>query len=82
MGDRTLPAEKPVFDSPQACLKDLESKIWKVPYGSGQRKGERQHQCRACGRWKYADERCNWFDQAPPPPGPKEPPQPKMKEVG
>jgi hypothetical protein len=49
------------FQTARDCIKDLESKVWKVPYGSGQRPKEKQVQCQACKRWKYGDERCNLF---------------------
>lgn len=49
------------FKTPRECVEDLERKIWKKPYGSGRQRGQRQVQCQACGRWKYANERCNLF---------------------
>jgi len=52
------------FQTPANCIKDLEAKVWKVPYGSGRRWKEKQVQCQACKRWKYADERCNLFTTA------------------
>jgi hypothetical protein len=49
------------FKTPKDCIRDLELKVEKLPYGSGRRPKERQVQCKACRRWKYADERCNLF---------------------
>jgi len=78
----SLPSTTLTFASATACLSNFENKVWKRPYGAGRRPKETQLQCRACGRWKYADERCNLFVPGPPPPGPQEPPRPNMKEVG
>jgi hypothetical protein len=52
------------FQTARECIKDLEAKVWKVPYGHGRRPKETQVQCQACKRWKYADERCNLFTTA------------------
>lgn len=47
--------------TPHECTEELERWLSHQPMSFTGRKKERQVQCKACRRWKYADERCNLF---------------------
>jgi hypothetical protein len=56
------------FDSVKECLDDLHMRCdkrspmeFQAKCREEKRLGHRQIACKACGRWKWPDERCNLF---------------------